>query len=307
MSDVLQSIGNTPLIDLTGFARKHVLTARILAKREAANPFGSIKDRAALYMILEAEKSGKLPKNGTIIEPTSGNTGIGLAGVAAAKGYRVVLTMPETMSQERRKLLAAHNAQLVLTPGPEGMAGAIKKAKELLAEIPGSFMPDQFANPANALAHYETTAPEIVRQSGGGIDVFVAGVGSGGTVTGVGRYFRERDPKVRIVAAEPAESPVLSGGSPGPHGIQGIGAGFVPGVFDPAAVDEILPIPTEAAKAAARLLAQTDGLLAGISGGANLEAARLIALRPEFAGKTIVTVLPDSGERYLSTGLFPND
>ena len=295
-----QLIGNTPLLALERF----VPEGRVLAKLECFNPLSSAKDRAALYMIQDAEEKGLLAPGGTIVEPTSGNTGVGLSYIAALKGYRVILTMPETMSQERRSLLSALGAQLVLTPGAQGMGGAIAKARELLATLPGAWMPDQFNNPANARAHYETTGPEIWRDTEGKMDVLVAGVGTGGTLTGAGRYLKERNPGVKVVAVEPAESPVLSGGQPGPHKIQGIGAGFVPGVLDRNLVDEVLPVPGQTAMETARALARTEGLLVGISSGAAAAAAAQLALRPELAGKTIVVVLPDTGERYLSTGVF---
>ena len=295
-----QLIGHTPLLALERFAPE----GRVLAKLECFNPLSSAKDRAALYMINDAEARGLLSPGGTIVEPTSGNTGVGLSYIAALKGYQVILTMPETMSQERRSLLAALGAKLVLTPGAQGMGGAIAKAKELLATLPGAWMPDQFNNPANARAHYETTGPEIWQDTGGEVDVLVAGVGTGGTLTGAGRYLKERSPEVKVVAVEPAESPVLSGGQAGPHKIQGIGAGFVPGVLDMSLVDEVLPIPGQVAMETARTLARTEGLLVGISSGAAAAAAAQLARRPELSGKTIVAVLPDTGERYLSTGVF---
>ena len=293
-------VGNTPLLALERFAPG----VRVLAKLECFNPLSSAKDRAALFMIADAEARGLLGPGGTIVEPTSGNTGVGLAYIGAIRGYRVVLTMPDTMSAERRDLLAALGAQLVLTPGKEGMNGSIAKAKELLATLPGAWMPDQFNNPANARAHYETTGPELWRDTDGQIHILVAGVGSGGTLTGAGRYLKEQDPDVKVVAVEPAESPVLSGGKPGPHKIQGIGAGFVPGVLDPAVVDEVVRVTGEEAYAAARDLVRTEGVLTGVSSGAAAHAARMLAQRPENAGKTIVAVLPDTGERYLSTDLF---
>ena len=299
-SILTQLIGNTPLLSLARF----VPEGRVLAKLECFNPLSSAKDRAALYMISDAEEQGLLAPGGTIVEPTSGNTGVGLSYIAALKGYRVILTMPETMSQERRSLLAALGAQLVLTPGAQGMGGAIAKAKELLDTLPGAWMPDQFNNPANARAHYETTGPEIWRDTEGKVDVLVAGVGTGGTLTGAGRYLKEQNPNLKVVAVEPAESPVLSGGQAGPHKIQGIGAGFVPGVLDMSLVDEVLPISGEAAMEAARTLARTEGVLAGISAGAAAAAAAQLARRSELSGKTIVAVLPDTGERYLSTGVF---
>ena len=297
-------IGATPLLALERLGRRRGWEAEVLAKLEYCNPAGSVKDRAALGMILTAEEEGRLDPGSVIVEPTSGNTGIGLAAIGAQRGYRVILTMPETMSLERRKLLAAYGAEIVLTPGELGMRGAIDRAKELLAEHPGALLAGQFDNSANPAAHYASTGPEIWRDTRGGVDIFVAGVGSGGTVTGVGRYLKEQNPAVEVVAVEPAESPVLSGGQAGPHGIQGIGGGFVPGNFDRSVVDEILPVATEAALALAREMARTEGLLVGISSGAALAAAEQLARRPENAGKTIVALLPDTGERYLSTELF---
>ena len=293
-------IGNTPLLALERYAPG----TRVLAKLESFNPLSSAKDRAALYMIRDAEDRGLLKPGGVIVEPTSGNTGVGLAYIAALRGYRLVLTMPETMSAERRSLLSALGAELVLTPGDQGMSGAIRRAQELLETLPGAWMPGQFDNPANARAHYETTGPEIWRDTDGTVDVLVAGVGSGGTLTGAGRYLKERNPQVKLVAVEPAESPVLSGGPAGPHKIQGIGAGFVPQVLDRSLVDEVLTIPGAEAMEAVRALARTEGLLVGISSGAAARAAALLAARPEYAGRTIVTVFPDTGERYLSTGVF---
>ena len=297
---ISELIGETPLLRLERFAPG----AGILAKLESFNPLSSAKDRAAKYMIADAEERGLLRPGGTIVEPTSGNTGVGLAYLGRLRGYRVVLTMPETMSAERRGLLSALGAELVLTEGARGMSGAIERARTLLAEIPGAWMADQFNNPANARAHYETTGPEIWRDTEGNVDVLVAGVGSGGTITGAGRYLRERNPKALLVAVEPAESPVLSGGKAGPHGIQGIGAGFVPGVLDVSLVDEVFPVRTDDARAACRALARTEGVLAGISSGAAAYAAAQLARRPGLSGRTIVTVLPDTGERYLSTGVF---
>ena len=299
-NDLTALVGGTPLLRLERYAPG----VEILAKVESFNPLSSAKDRAALYMIRDAEATGKLQPGGVIIEPTSGNTGVGLAWQAAVLGYRVILTMPETMSAERRALLSALGAQLVLTEGAKGMSGAIEKARELLAETPGAWMADQFNNPANAKAHYETTGPELWRDTEGTIDVLVAGVGSGGTITGAGRYLKEHNPNIRVIAVEPAESPVLSGGQSGPHRIQGIGAGFVPGVLDRSVVDEVLTVPGDEACAAAWTLARTEGLLVGISSGAAAWAARLLSRRPEFAGKTIVAILPDTGERYLSTGIY---
>ena len=293
-------IGNTPLLALERYAPG----TRVLAKLESFNPLSSAKDRAALYMIRDAEDRGLLKPGGVIVEPTSGNTGVGLAYIAALRGYRLVLTMPETMSAERRSLLSALGAELVLTPGDQGMSGAIRRAQELLETLPGAWMPGQFDNPANARAHYETTGPEIWRDTDGTVDVLVAGVGSGGTLTGAGRYLKERNPQIKLVAVEPAESPVLSGGPAGPHKIQGIGAGFVPQVLDRSLVDEVLTIPGDEAREAVRALARTEGLLVGISSGAAARAAALLAARPEYAGRTIVTVFPDTGERYLSTGVF---
>ena len=300
---ILDLIGNTPLLALERYAPG----GRVLAKLESFNPLSSAKDRAALYMIRDAEERGVLKPGATIVEPTSGNTGVGLSYIGRILGYRVVLTMPETMSQERRSLLAALGAELVLTEGAKGMGGAIAKANELLETLPGAWMPDQFNNPANARAHYETTGPEIWRDTEGKVDVLVAGVGSGGTITGAGRYLKERNPAIRVVAVEPAESPVLSGGKPGPHKIQGIGAGFVPGTLDRSVVDRVVTVPGDEAMAAGQALAETEGLLVGISSGAAAWAARSLAETPEFAGKTIVTVLPDTGERYLSTELFQKD
>ena len=297
---ILDLIGNTPLLALERYAPG----AKVLAKLESFNPLSSAKDRAALYMIRDAEERGVLKPGATIVEPTSGNTGVGLSYIGRILGYRVVLTMPETMSQERRSLLAALGAELVLTEGAKGMGGAIAKANELLETLPGAWMPDQFNNPANAKAHYEATGPEIWRDTEGKVDVLVAGVGSGGTITGAGRYLKEQNPAIQVVAVEPAESPVLSGGKPGPHKIQGIGAGFLPGTLDRSVVDRVVTVPGDEAMAAGRALAEAEGLLVGISSGAAAWAAKSLAAQPEFAGKTIVTVLPDTGERYLSTALF---
>ncbi len=293
-------IGNTPLLRLEAL----VPGGNVYAKLESFNPLSSAKDRAGLYMIRAAEEAGLLKPGATIVEPTSGNTGVALAYIGGVRGYRVVLTMPETMSQERRSLLSALGAELVLTEGAKGMSGAIAKAKELLDTIPGAWMPDQFNNPANAKAHYETTGPEIWRDTDGKVEVLVAGVGSGGTITGAGRYLKEQNPSIQVVAVEPAESPVLSGGKAGPHKIQGIGAGFVPGTLDMGVVDQVLTVPSQAAMDTAKTLARTQGVLAGISSGAAAWAALELSRRPEFQGKTIVTVLPDTGERYLSTGIF---
>lgn len=300
-------IGNTPLLRLERYESANHLSAALLAKLECFNPLSSAKDRAAKYMIEDAEAKGLLKPGTVIVEPTSGNTGVGLSYIAAIKGYQVILTMPETMSLERRNLLSALGAKLELTPGAQGMKGAIAKAEELLRTLPSAWMPGQFDNPANATAHYETTGPEIWRDTDGKVDVLVAGVGSGGTVTGAGRYLKEQNPNIEVIAVEPAESPVLSGGQAGPHKIQGIGAGFVPKVLDLSLVDEVLTIPSVEAMEAGRALVRTEGLLVGISSGAAARAAALLAARPENAEKTIVVVLPDTGERYLSTALFRRD
>lgn len=297
-------IGNTPLLELGNYEKAHGLEATILAKLEYLNPAGSVKDRIALAMLDDAERRGLLKPGSVIIEPTSGNTGIGLAAVAATRGYRIILTMPETMSVERRSLLRAYGAELVLTEGAKGMKGAIAKAQELAAQTENSFIPGQFMNPANPRAHRETTGPEIWRDTDGKVDIFVAGVGTGGTVTGVGEYLKAQNPDVRVVAVEPAGSPVLSGGASGPHKIQGIGAGFVPDTLNRAVLDEILPVENEDAFAAGRELARREGVLAGISSGAALHAATVLAKRPENRGKVIVVLLPDTGDRYLSTPLF---
>lgn len=300
-------IGNTPLLELTNYNKKFAPQATIIAKLEYFNPAGSAKDRIAMAMIDAAEAQGLLQKNSVIIEPTSGNTGIGLASVASARGYRTILTMPETMSQERRNLLKAYGAELVLTPGALGMQGAIDKAAALAAEIPNAFIPGQFDNPANPAIHKATTGPEIWRDTDGEVDIFVAGVGTGGTVSGVGAYLKEKNPHVRIVAVEPSASPILSGGQAGPHKIQGIGANFIPQNFDRSVVDEVLPVDAENAFATSRELAKHEGLLVGISSGAAAYAATLLAQRPENAGKKIVVLLPDTGERYLSTPGFIGD
>ncbi len=297
-------IGRTPLLELTHLEKELALPARILAKLEYFNPAGSVKDRVARAMIDDAQSRGLLSPGATIIEPTSGNTGIGLSAVAAARGYRMVVVMPDSMSVERRQLMKAYGAELVLTPGAKGMKGAIEKAEELRKEIPGSFVAGQFTNEANPRAHYETTGPEIYRDTDGAVDIFVAGVGTGGTVTGVGRYLKEKNPAVRVVAVEPASSPVLSGGAAGPHKIQGIGAGFVPAVLDTKIYDEIIPVENEDAFAAGRLIGKKEGVLVGISSGAALHAALVLARRPENAGKNIVVLFPDTGDRYLSTPLF---
>lgn len=298
-------IGKTPLLEVTNYEKNHEITdVTLLVKLEYLNPAGSVKDRIALNMIEEAEKSGKLQPGATIIEPTSGNTGIGLAAVAAAKGYKAILTLPETMSVERRKLLQAYGAELVLTEGAKGMKGAIAKAEELQASTPGSIILGQFVNPANPAVHKATTGPEIWEDTDGQVDIFVAGVGTGGTITGVGEYLKEQNPAVRIVAVEPETSPVLSGGAPGAHKIQGIGAGFVPEVLNTNVYDEIIKVSNEDAFAAGRAIAVEEGVLVGISSGAALHAATELARRPENKGKTIVALLPDSGDRYLSTALF---
>ena len=299
-----QLIGNTPLLELTHIEEKLGLKAKILAKLELFNPAGSVKDRVALTMIEDAEASGALKPDSVIIEPTSGNTGIGLAAVAAARGYRMIVVMPDSMSMERRLLMTAYGAELVLTPGAKGMAGAIAKADELAAEIPNSFIPGQFVNPSNPKAHRETTGPEIYDDTDGTVDIFVAGVGTGGTITGVGEYLKSRNPKVQVVAVEPSDSPVLSGGNPGPHKLQGIGAGFVPEVLNTSVYDEVFPVTSEEAYAGGRLMGRSEGVLVGISSGAALHAAIQVAKRPENEGKTIVVLLPDTGDRYLSTPMF---
>lgn len=308
MANIYQSItelvGRTPLLELAGYGQQHDLHARILAKLEYFNPAGSVKDRVALAMIDDAQAKGFLKPDSVIIEPTSGNTGIGLAAVAAARGYRVILTMPETMSAERRNLLKAYGAQLVLTDGSKGMRGAIEKAGELAREIPNSFLPGQFVNPANPAVHKETTGPEIWADTDGKVDFFVAGVGTGGTISGVGEYLKGKNPAVRMVAVEPSDSPVLTRGVAGPHKIQGIGAGFVPDTLNTSIYDEVIPVDGADAFATGRELAKSQGLLVGISSGAAVWAAAQLAKRPENAGKTIVTLLPDTGERYLSTSMF---
>ena len=305
--NVGELVGNTPLMELGNLARKEGLKARILAKLEYLNPAGSVKDRVGKAMIEAAEKEGKLKEGGVIIEPTSGNTGIGLAAVAASKGYQVILTMPETMSKERRNILKAYGAKIVLTPGDEGMAGSIKKAEELAKEIPDSIIAGQFENPVNPTAHYQTTGPEIWRDTEGAVDVFVATVGTGGTITGTGRYLKEQNPRIQVVAVEPAGSPVLSEGKSGPHGIQGIGAGFVPKVLDTGVYDQIITATEEESYASAKKLAKAEGIQVGISSGAALEAAMKLARSEEYEGKTIVVLLPDSGDRYYSTALFEED
>lgn len=299
-----QLIGKTPLLELTHIEKELQLKAKILAKLEYFNPAGSVKDRVAKAMIEELERNGKLTKDSVIIEPTSGNTGIGLAALAAAKGYRVILTMPETMSVERRNILKAYGAEIVLTSGSEGMKGAIDKAEELAKEIEGSFIPGQFDNPANAKAHYETTGPEIWEDTDGEVDIFVAGVGTGGTITGTGKYLKEQNPDIKVVAVEPADSPVLSEGRAGAHKIQGIGANFVPSLLDTSIYDEIILVEAEDAFVASKELTRREGILTGISSGAALYAGLELAKRPENEGKTIVVLLPDSGDRYYSTPLF---
>ena len=299
-----QLIGKTPLLELCNMEKKLGLSAHIIAKLESFNPGGSAKDRVAKYMLDEAEKDGTLTPDSVIIEPTSGNTGIGLALVAAVRGYRAIIVMPDSMSVERQKLMKAYGAELVLTPGAKGMAGAIEKAEELHRDLPGSIIAGQFVNPANPKAHFETTGPEIWEDTDGQIDYFLAGVGTGGTLTGVGHYLKKQDPSVKIIAMEPSDSPVLSGGAAGPHKLQGIGAGFVPEVLDTAVYDEVITISTEEAYEAGRMMGTCEGVLVGISGGAALAAAIKVARRPEACGKTIVVLLPDTGDRYLSTELY---
>lgn len=301
---VSELVGGTPLLETVNYGRAHALKARLLVKLEYFNPAGSVKDRVALSMIEDAERKGALKKGAVIIEPTSGNTGIGLAAIGAAKGYRVIITMPETMSVERRNLMKAFGAEVVLTDGAKGMKGAIEKAEALAAETENAFLAGQFINPANPKAHFETTGPEILNDTDGKIDIFVAGVGTGGTVTGVGRFLKSVNPAVKVVAVEPESSPVLSGGKAGAHKLQGIGAGFVPEILDTSVYDEVIKITTEQAFSAARELAKTEGVLVGISSGAALYAATEVAKRLENAGKTIVALMPDTGDRYLSTPLF---
>ena len=300
----IELVGNTPLVEVTNIEKKEQLKARLLVKLEYFNPAGSVKDRVGKAMIEDAERIGRLKPGSVIIEPTSGNTGIGLAAVSAVKGYRMILTMPDTMSVERRNILKAYGAEIVLTPGEKGMSGAIEKAEELAKEIPDSFIPGQFYNPVNPRAHMESTGPEIWQDTDGQVDIFVASVGTGGTLTGTGTYLKEKNPNIKVIAVEPSTSPVLSGGSAGPHKIQGIGAGFIPKVLDTHIYDEIITVDNEAPFATAKMLARTEGLLTGISSGAALYAAIEIARRPENEGKTIVVLLPDSGDRYYSTALF---
>lgn len=302
--DITELVGETPVLEASRFGEGRGLSCRLLCKLESLNPAGSVKDRVALWMIREGERSGKLTPGAAIIEPTSGNTGIGLAAIGGARGYRVILTMPDTMSQERRELLKAYGAQIVLTEGAKGMAGAIEKARELAASIPGSFIPGQFENPANPQAHYESTGPELWEQSGGDLDIFVAGTGTGGTLTGTGRFLREKKPSVQLVGVEPTGSPVLTQGKAGPHGLQGMGAGFVPKVLDTSLYNEILACTEEQAYEAAREFVQREGVLVGISAGAALWAACQVGARPENRGKTVAVLLPDTGDRYLSTPLF---
>lgn len=301
---ITELVGNTPLLELVNYSKDEGLPAALLAKLECFNPAGSAKDRVGLKMILDAEEKGILKPGSTVIEPTSGNTGIGLASAAAARGYKVVLTMPETMSIERRNLLKAYGAEIILTEGKKGMSGAVEKAGELAKTIPNSFIAGQFYNPVNPKVHYETTGPEIWRDTDGKVDIFVAGVGTGGTVSGVGKYLKEQNKEIQIVAVEPFDSPLLSKGVAGPHGIQGIGANFVPENLDRSVIDEIMTVRTEEAFAAGKKMARLEGVLVGISSGAALHAAKMLALRPENKGKTIVVLLPDTGERYLSTPMF---
>lgn len=305
-NSITELVGNTPLLKLNRIMTSQNLHFSLYGKLESMNPAGSAKDRVGLAMILDAEERGILKPGATIIEPTSGNTGIGLASAAVARGYQLILTMPDTMSVERRNLLAAYGAKVVLTPGAEGMKGCVAKAEELAAELPGSFIPSQFDNPANPKAHYDTTGPEIWQALEGKIDVFVAGVGTGGTITGVGRYLKEKNPDVKIIAVEPETSPLLSQGKAGPHGLQGIGANFVPSILDRSVIDEIITVSDEEAYEAGRLMAANEGTLVGITSGAALHAAMKVGERQEFHGKNVVALLPDTGDRYLSTPLFQN-
>ena len=303
-TSVAQLIGRTPMLELTNLEKRDRLAARLVVKLESANPSGSAKDRAALAMIEDAERRGLLGPGSVIIEPTSGNTGIGLCSVATSRGYRCIIVMPDSMSMERQQLMRAYGAQLELTPGAGGMAAAIAKAEELAERIPGSFLAGQFVNPANAEAHYRTTGPEIWEDTGGQVDILVAGIGTGGTITGTGRYLKEQNPRIRVVGIEPADSPVLTQGRSGLHGLQGIGAGFVPEILDTGILDRVIPVTTGQAYAAGRRLGREEGILAGISGGAALHGALELAADPENAGKTVVVILPDSGERYLSTDMY---
>ena len=300
-------VGKTPLLELSNYEKSHDLTAKILAKMEGFNPAGSVKDRVALQMIEDAEKEGLLKPGATLIEPTSGNTGIGIASVAAAKGYKALIVMPDTMSVERRNMLKAYGAKLVLTPGKEGMKGAIAKAEELQKEIPGSFIPGQFSNPSNPKAHLLTTGPEIWEDTDGDVDIFVAGVGTGGTVSGIGKYLKSKNPDIQIVAVEPSGSQVLAGEKAGPHKIQGIGAGFIPDTLDTSVYDEIIPVTDEEAFVNGREIARSEGILVGISSGAAAAAARKLAMRPENKGKNIVVLFPDNGDRYLSTPMYTEE
>lgn len=303
-SSIADLVGHTPLLELSGTERHYGLKARLLAKAEYLNPAGSVKDRVALSIITAAEKDGSLQPGGTIIEPTSGNTGIGLAALAAARGYKAILVMPDTMSVERRNILKAYGAEVELTPGAEGMKACIARAEELRQQIPGAIIAGQFDNPQNPAAHYATTGPEIWQDTDGQVDILVAGVGTGGTLSGTARYLKEQKPGIRVVAIEPANSAILSGGTPGPHGLQGIGAGFIPGTLDVSLIDEVITMDDETPITTARLLGRTDGVLTGISGGAALQAAIQVAQREENAGKTIVVILPDNADRYFSTPIF---